>query len=299
MTEKKSGVCDSSSFRYGVSAALEELPASQPVTLRGPVDKICRLARDIGYNALELHVRDPKRYKAKEIRETADAYGLAVCAAANGMEYTVGGLSLIDDDPDKREAALARVFEHIDFVSELNALLIVGIMRGNIPRGKPAPFYLDRFAKALGRICDYAAEKGVSVVLESILRYINNYLNGVPETMDFIRSLGYKNLSLHLDTHSMALEEKNLKESILYCENKPLGYVHYSDNNRLYPGGGALDFRELTRALMDIGYAGYITVECLPYPSAEESARRGFAYMKSVEKAAAIERQYQQIVKKG
>jgi sugar phosphate isomerase/epimerase len=278
-------------FQYGVSAALEELPEFQPVTLRGPIGELCRLAKETGYDALELHVRDPKRYNPKEIRAAAEGYGLSICAAANGMEYTLGGLSLIDDDPGRREQATVRMLEHIDFASELGARLIVGIMRGNIPRGKPAAGYRDRFAQALGRICDYAAQKQVPVVLESILRYINNYLNGVHETMDFITALGYKNLSLHIDTHSMALEEKNLKESILYCKNKPLGYVHYSDNNRFYPGGGALNFSELTGALIDIGYTGFITLECLPYPSAEESARRGLLYMKSMENAAGIERQ--------
>ena len=278
-------------FRYGIAAALEELPESQPVTLRGPIEALCKTAKEIGYDALELHIREPRRYDAKKIRSVADEYGLSICAAANGMEYTVNGLSLVDDDAEKRERAFARIFEHIDFVSELGALLIVGIMRGNVPKGKPVHVYLDRFAEALKRICDYAAQKKVSVVLESILRYINNYLNSVPQTMDFITSLGCKNLSLHIDTHSMALEEKNLKESILYCRNKPLGYVHYSDNNRYYPGGGALDFRELTHALEDIGYSGYITIETLPYPSAEESARRGFSYLKSIENTVTIERQ--------
>jgi len=278
-------------FQYGISAALEELPESQPVTLRGSIESVCQTAKEAGYDAVELHIRDPKRYNAKEIRSVADKYGLAICAAANGMEYTVGGLSLIDDDPEKREQAITRVLEHIDFVSELDAKLIVGIMRGNIPKGKPADVYLDRFSEALCRVCDYAAERRVSVVLESILRYINNYLNSVPRTMDFITALGRENLSLHIDTHSMALEEKNLKESILYCRNKPLGYVHYSDNNRLYPGGGAIDFRPLTHALMDIEYAGYITIECLPYPNPEESARRGISYLKSVVNTVVIERE--------
>ena len=278
-------------FKYGVSAALEELPETQPVTLRGPIEELCRFAKETGYDALELHIREPKRYDAKKIRSVAQQYGIRICAAANGMEYTVGGLSLIDDDTGKREEAIKRVFEHIDFVSELGAMLIVGIMRGNVPKGKPVPVYRSRFAEALGRICDYAAQKQVPVVLESILRYINNYLNSVPETMDFITSLGHKNLALHLDTHSMALEEKNLKESILYCKNKPLGYVHYSDNNRYYPGGGALDFKALTHALLDIGYTGYITIECLPYPNAEESARRGLSYLRDIENIVAIERQ--------
>jgi sugar phosphate isomerase/epimerase len=277
-------------FRYGVSAALEELPLTQPVTLRGSIEELCRLAKKTGYDALELHVRDPKRYDAKKIRSVAEQHGLAICAAANGMEYTIGGLSLIDDDPGKREEAIARLYEHIDFVSELGAMLIVGIMRGNVPRGKPVSVYRDRFAEALGRVCGYAAQKQVNVVLESILRYINNYLNSVPETMDFIVSLGIKNLALHLDTHSMAIEEKNLKESILYCKNKPLGYVHYSDNNRFYPGGGALDFAGLTEALFEIGYNGYITIECLPAPTQEESARRGLAFLKSIESMAGIKR---------
>jgi sugar phosphate isomerase/epimerase len=286
---------ESDMFHYGVSAALEMLPESQPVTLRGSIEELCQLAKEIGYDALELHIRDPKRYDVEEIRAVTGRYGLSICAAANGMEHTLGGLSLIDDDPVKREQAIAKVFEHVDFVSRLDARLILGIIRGNIPKGKPVQGYLDRFAEALGRICDYAVQKQVPVVLESILRYINNYLNGVPETMDFITALGHPNLSLHLDTHSMALEEKNLKESILYCKDKPLGYVHYSDNNRFYPGGGALNFSELTGALLDIGYSGFITVECLPYPSAEESARRGLAYMKHIENAVTIERQYQQI----
>ena len=278
-------------FLYGISAALEELPESQPVTLRGSIEAVCKTAKETGYDALELHIRDPNRYDAKKIRSVAEQHGLSICAAANGMEYTVGGLSLIDDDPDMREKAVTRLFEHIDFVAELGARLIVGIMRGNIPRGKPASVYLDRFSEALKRVCDYAEQKQVPVVLESILRYINNYLNSVPQTMDFITAFDHKNLSLHFDTHSMSLEEKNLKESVLYCRNKPLGYVHYSDNNRYYPGGGALNFGELTHALMDIGYNGYITIECLPYPSAEEAAARGLSYLKSIVNAVCIERE--------
>lgn len=275
-------------FLYGVSAALEELPAAQPVTLRGPIDIVCAEAAEIGYDAIELHLRDPARYDADQIKKTAGSYNLAVCAIAGGMEYTINGLCLIDDDPKKRGSAMTRMLEHADFAAALGARLIVGMMRGNIPKGGDFAGYQNRFALALGQICDYAQKKGVSVVIESILRYISNYLNGVPETMDFVTKQQKDNLSLHIDTHSMAVEEKNLRESILYCKNKPLGYVHYSDNNRMYPGGGALDFKQLTYALADIGYEGYITLECLPYPDPKEAARRGLDYMKSVERAVFI-----------
>ena len=272
-------------FKYGITCALEELPQTQPVALRGSIDEVCKLAKNIGYDAVELHIREPKRYNVEEIRRTVNDHGLTVCALANGMEYTIGGLSLIDDNKDRREAALERMLEHADFAAVLNAKLIVGIMRGNIPRGADAGTCQKTFLESLGKICDYAEKRGIDIVLESILRYINNYLCGVRETMDFVCSQNRKRLSLHIDTHSMAVEERNLKESILYCRDKPLGYVHYSDNNRYYPGGGALDFREITRGLIEIGYRGFITVECLPWPGAEESARRALANMKSFERA--------------
>ena len=274
---------------YGIACALEELPVTQPVVLRGSIESVCQTAKKTGYSAIELHVRDPKRYNTDEINKITTDFGLSVCAVANGMEYTVNGLSLIDENKNRREAAVARIFEHVNFAAALNAKLIVGIMRGNVPRGGSAGHCLETFAEVLVRICEYAAKMKTEVVLESILRYINNYLCSVKETMDFITSINKPNLSLHIDTHSMAIEERSMRESILYCMGKPLGYVHYSDNNRCYPGGGALDFREITNTLMRIGYRGFITAECLPFPNPEECAKRAFDYMKSVEKIIGIE----------
>lgn len=276
-------------FRYGISAGLQELPVMQAVTLRGDIDTLCRQAREIGFDALELHVMDPRRCDSARILAAARAHDLDVCAVANGMEYTVGGLCLIDPDAAKREAAIARFLEHVDFCAELDALCVSGIMRGNMPKNADRAEQLRIFTDVTRRICEYAAEKNVTVVLESIMRYINNYLNNVPETIDWIVSTGIPNLALHLDTHSMVIEDRNLVQSVLYCKDKPLGYVHYSDSNRLYPGGGAIDFKSLTRALMDIGYQGYITQESVALPDPFEAARRGHEYMISVEKAARIE----------
>ena len=69
-----------------------------------------------------------------------------------------------------------------------------------------------------------------------------------------------------------------------------LGYVHFSDSNRGYPGSGMIDFKAYDHALMDVNYQGYIVAEYQPYPTAMESAVRGLEYMRLMERAAEIER---------
>ena len=69
-------------FKYGIACALEELPLTQPVVLRGSIENICKTAKKTGYDAIELHVRDPKRYNTEEINKTLVDYGLTVCAVA-------------------------------------------------------------------------------------------------------------------------------------------------------------------------------------------------------------------------
>jgi sugar phosphate isomerase/epimerase len=58
---------------------------------------------------------------------------------------------------------------------------------------------------------------------------------------------------LHMDTHSMIIEDANLPAAIRYSADT-MGYVHVSDSNRLYPGGGNVDFMAVMEALDDIGY---------------------------------------------
>ena len=62
------------------------------------------------------------------------------------------------------------------------------------------------------------------------------------------------------------------QRNIRYCSGK-IGYIHFADNNRKYPGAGHLDFKKIIQAINDTGYEGFISVECLAQPSGEEAAR--------------------------
>jgi sugar phosphate isomerase/epimerase len=42
-----------------------------------------------------------------------------------------------------------------------------------------------------------------------------------------------------------------------------LAYVHLSDSGRLEPGTAHLDFDEVFRSLIAMGYSGWVSLECL------------------------------------
>jgi sugar phosphate isomerase/epimerase len=277
-------------FKYGISCALEPQPERQPVILRGTIHEVTKLAAEIGYDGVELFIRNPAQYDRVEMLEAAQSAGVAYCAIATGMEYNLNGLSLISDDASIRKAAVARLKEHLDLGAYLGCPVVVGIMRGNIPDFDRYREYEDRLSHALAELDAYAAECGGSIVVESILRYINNYLNSATETADYLRRLNLPRVKLHIDTHSMILEDRNLADSVRKTADI-LGYVHFPDSNRGYPGAGNIDFKPIMRALADAGYEGTIDLECQPYPTQRACAERGLMYLKALETVIRTESQ--------
>lgn len=275
-------------FKYGIVCALEPLSDSKPVILRGSIETMAETARTIGYDAIELHIRDPLQYDGHALKSAAENQGLGYCGISTGLEFLGNGLSMISDDPAVRAAAARRLCEHIDLAAVLDCPVIIGIMRSNLPDPDQRPKYEGYLTQALLELSAYARTKGVRLVFESIMRYINNYLNTVPETYDYLEKLAQPNLGLHIDTHSMNVEDADLPAAVRYCRAN-LGYVHFSDSNRRYPGGGNIDFKPIMKALLEIGYKGYIGCECIPYPDADSCARMCLAYLHALETCIKIE----------
>ena len=275
-------------WKYGIVCGLEPMSEEKPVILRGDLPYCAKTAFEIGYDALELHIREPKQYDGALFRRIAGDFGLGFCGIATGMEYLESGLSLISDDASVRGRAIDRLKEHLDLGAALDCPVVVGIMRSNIKSRQEKDKYIGYHSQALAELSEHAGKIGASIVVESIMRYINNYLNSVPETLDYLDGLNLPNVSIHIDTHSMIVEDRNLPRAIRYCQGK-LGYVHFTDSNRRYPGGGNIDFKSCMRALHDIDYGGYVSFECTPYPDQLRCARYCLDYVKALETCLQIE----------
>ena len=248
-------------------------------------------AAALGFDGVELAVRDPREVDGARLRDHCARLGLPVVAIGTGQAYLHEGLALAAPEAGIRRAASERLIQHIRLASILNAItgappagvqVIVGLIRGRAGEARAqAETWL---REGLRPIVDAAAEAGVGVVIEPVNRYETDFLNTVEETVAVIERMSPPHLGLLADTFHMNIEEASIEESLRRAAPY-LRHVHVADSNRRAPGLGHLDFRRILETLQEVGYRGYLSAETLPYPDPEGAARQTVDYLRSLQAA--------------
>ena len=267
--------------KYALSSA-DLAPESAPILLKGDIVNNIKKASALGYQGLEVHTREIARFDCNEIKKVCAGYGVAIAAVATGRLNTQGKVSLTDDRPYITASAMSGMRAYTEMAARLGTDLVVAWVKGSVPEGQNPERYLERLAQNLKIIGYEASEQGVKIFLEVINRYETNIFTTAKETVDFIEAWDIPNSYVHLDTFHMNIEETDPTQAIRICKGK-LGYFHVADNTRCYPGSGTLDFGSYLSALDEIGYNGFISVECLPKPDGETAAKKALEHMQQYE----------------
>ncbi|MBN1640205.1 MAG: sugar phosphate isomerase/epimerase [Anaerolineae bacterium] len=225
----------------------------------------------LGYDGVELAIRDPNLIQADVLLAVTNAHGLAVPAIGTGQAWGEEGLSFTDPDPGVRAAAVQRVLDHIPFAARTGAVIIIGLLRGIVRPGIAHAQAHAWMVKALQRCAAAAAPRGVRLALEPINRYETTLINSVPECLALVEEVGSSAFGVLADTFHMNIEDASIEESLREAGSH-LFHVHFADSNRAYPGAGHIDFCAIVHTLRAIGYTGYISIEARPVPDAETCA---------------------------
>jgi sugar phosphate isomerase/epimerase len=260
---------------------VKQAPAKAPLVLRGDYTDSIRLAAQIGYDAVELHVADPKEIADREIRAVCEATGLGISSIGTGLAFVRDGLSLTSRDEDVRRRAIDRLQEFIHLGAEFGSVVIVGLIKGPVTESEGRNIYDQRFTEAIGACLPAAHASNVTLALEAMNRYESHALNTIEECVRTIENFDSNSLKLYIDTFHMNIEEDQIGRNIIVA-GKHIGHVHIADSNRGYPGIGHYDFAETIAALRTVGYQGALAVECLPMPTAELAARGAYTAMRAV-----------------
>src|ERR671911_2250710 len=114
---------------------------------------------------------------------------------------------------------------------------------------------------ALEELGEHAESEGTLVLLEPLNRYEDHMLNRVEQAVELCQTVGRPSIKVMGDLFHMNIEEDDLGETIRRAEGH-LAHVHLADSNRLQPGAGHTDFAGAFDALHDIGFDGYMAMEC-------------------------------------
>lgn len=119
------------------------------------------------------------------------------------------------------------------------------------------------------------------MLLEGINRYESPYLNSIIDCRDMIDKLGIKNAGVLADFFHMSIEEADMVKSIHYAGTS-IKHVHLGDNNRLLPGYGHTNWKGCFDALKEIGYDGFVNLECSTCGDPEETLPKAAEYLKTL-----------------
>ncbi|MGI6779068.1 MAG: TIM barrel protein [Acetivibrionales bacterium] len=252
-------------------ATANSAPSTAPIPLTGDICDNLRKANMLGYSAIEIHTRENASIDFHAISDECERLGMQISTVVTGRLHNEKGITLLDDDSLKMNTAMNGMKRYIDIAKKLNADIVVGWIKGVLPGNQKKEYYISRLAENIIELAQYALEKKVRIFIEALNRYECNFFNTGKEILDFIEKYSIPNTFIHLDTFHMNIEEEDIPEAIEFCSSK-LGYIHFADSNRRYPGAGHLDFEEIIRTITDIKYRGFISVECLPQPTGEEAA---------------------------
>ena len=248
--------------------------AAQESTCEGDtlVEKFA-FAQSVGFDGIELSGRGNGVFvsRADEFA-AAVAAGVQLPSAVSHVDHFLG-----DFDPALRRGAIDELKAMLSALVAAGGGGIVtphafGLFSKKLPPFEPPRSDEDSRAlmlEALREVGEHAASIGVEVYLEPLNRFEDFVINTLEDASWYVDELGGKGVSVVADTWHMSIEESDIGAAIRKAGDR-IHHVQLGDSNRLEPGAGHYDWDETLTALEDIGYDGWLAMECgLSGPAAD------------------------------
>jgi D-psicose/D-tagatose/L-ribulose 3-epimerase len=219
------------------------------------------VAKELGLDCFEIAVGDDVAFSVAECRRRAEALGLGLIVSPGGAWPLACDLS--SDDPAERAAGLAWHQRQVDLASELGAMAYCGAIYGHpgvVKRRRPPADEFPRTADGLHQLSEYAAERGVALVLEPMSHFRTHLVNTPEQAMRLAALADHPNLRVLLDTYHMVTEVTDYAAAIRTVADRLWG-MHACENHRGVPGVGIVPWESIFGTLTEVGFDGCVVLE--------------------------------------
>lgn len=119
--------------------------------------------------------------------------------------------------------------------------------------------------KALRAAAPLAEEAGIKLVLEPLnilVDHMGYFLTTTAESVEIIKEVGSPNVLVLYDVYHQQITEGNIINNIRNNINY-IGHIHIGDvPGRNQPGTGEINYKNVFKAIRDVGFEGYVVFEC-------------------------------------
>lgn len=252
-----------------------------------PLEKAFRFAAECGYTGIEIapftlanDVNAVTPQQRDEVRRLADEAGLEVI----GLHWLLAkteGFHVTSPDPQIRRRTADYLVSLARCCYDLGGKILVfgSPKQRDLLPGVSHEQGMEYAAEVLQAALPVLEETDVTVALEPLGPEETNFLKTAAETVELAERIGSPHVRLHLDCKAMSTEAIPIPD--LIRQNRAvLAHFHANDPNRQGPGFGDVDFMPILRALGEINYSGWVSVEVFDYsPGIEVLARQSIEYL--------------------
>jgi sugar phosphate isomerase/epimerase len=253
------------------------------------IQKQFEAARDMGFDGMEVSpftlndwVQEITPEQKAEVVEASRSTGVEVC----GIHWLLigpTGLHGTDPDPAVRARTIAYFEDLVRFGIEIGGkMMVVGSPKQRaIKEGVTYEQAWEWFKQAMAAAGEVGKAADFKVCIEPLFSGTgNNFIHRAEEGRKMAQEINLPNVGVILDTYSGSKEETDLPQAIrdtACC----LYHYHCNDHNGLAPGFGEIDFVPIMKALLDINYQRYCSIEVFDFKmDAVEHASRGLETLK-------------------
>jgi sugar phosphate isomerase/epimerase len=253
----------------------------------------------IGYRGVEIMADVPHAWPAfllpeqkQSIRGALATHDLSISNVNAFMMHAVNDRrqrywhpSWIEPDPNYRAVRVDHTKRALTLARELGARCITTEPGGPVGPGESWSAAMTLFVEELKPVAEHAEREGVLLLVE-------------PEPGLLIETAEqFEEFTGRIDSPAVGL---NFDVGHMYCVGEDpaaalrrlarfVRHVHVEDiaatrvHQHLVPGTGAIDFPATFRALQEIGYTGWVTIELYPYiDDPDGAARSAFEFVQAV-----------------
>lgn len=239
---------------------------------------ILKLLNSSGFHGIELNMLDFSAAYSAELKAVLELFGLRLTMIASGAYANRKGLSLSSSDQGIRKKSVDELGAMLDCAAGFGAGVICGFIKGG-PLGDKAEAgrQLRLSLEELDRLGKTAA---APLYLEATNHYEALLVNTLKEGAALTDGLSHPVYILP-DTYHMNIEETNTAAALTRYHGH-YHNLHVSDNNRYFPGIGAIDFAGIMGLLHSLGYDGTITIEGRVLKSLAEDTAFSAGYLTGI-----------------